>query len=118
MAPDGFGGIGQRGPFEVLPGRRCPLDSFPLVGFFRTLLSPGFAPPEEQAFCDSTRPSCSVGGRYLDANDAFSQMLGRPLDEIRGRTAAELGFWVDPTNRDEMVGQLREPGRVIAFPRS
>ena len=51
-------------------------------------------------------------GRYLDVNDAFLQMLGYSRLNVIGRTATELGLWVRPSSRLEMVRKLEEGGRV------
>jgi two-component system, cell cycle sensor histidine kinase and response regulator CckA len=51
-------------------------------------------------------------GRYLDANEAFLLMLGYARSDVIGRTATELGFWVRPAYRLEMVRKLEEGGRV------
>src|SRR6202140_5282785 len=51
-------------------------------------------------------------GRYLDVNDAFLLMLGYTRSEVIGRTATELGFWVQPAYRLEMVKKLEEGRRV------
>lgn len=45
-------------------------------------------------------------GRYLDVNHAFLQMLGFERREVIGRTAAELGIWADPEDRERMVQGL------------
>jgi two-component system cell cycle sensor histidine kinase/response regulator CckA len=52
---------------------------------------------------------------YLDINDAFLQLLGYTRADIIGRAATELNIWVDRRDRDSMVQQLSETGRVIAF---
>ena len=38
-------------------------------------------------------------GRYVDANDAYTKMMGYQQEEIVGKTANELGIWVDPEDR-------------------
>ncbi|MBI2925078.1 MAG: PAS domain S-box protein [Verrucomicrobia bacterium] len=47
-------------------------------------------------------------GRYLKVNEAFLRMFGYTRDEVIGRTASELGIWVDPTQRARVVDGLRE----------
>src|SRR5205085_8239250 len=51
-------------------------------------------------------------GRFLDVNDAFLQMLGYEREQVIGRTAFELGFWVDPEVRTRLLQQLRLSGTV------
>ena len=51
-------------------------------------------------------------GRYLDINEAFLLMLGYARSDVIGRTAMELGFWVLPSDRLEMVRKLEEGRRV------
>jgi two-component system, cell cycle sensor histidine kinase and response regulator CckA len=54
-------------------------------------------------------------GRYLDVNEAFLLMLGYKRSDVIGRTAPDLGFWVLPPHRLEMVRKLEEGGRVRGF---
>jgi two-component system, cell cycle sensor histidine kinase and response regulator CckA len=49
-------------------------------------------------------------GEYLDINDVFLRELGFRREEVIGRTAAELGLWVSPGSREEMLALLREHG--------
>jgi two-component system, cell cycle sensor histidine kinase and response regulator CckA len=56
--------------------------------------------------------STEMDGRYLDVNDAFLLMVGYTRSDIIGRTASELGYWVRPAYRLEMVQKLEEGGRV------
>jgi PAS domain S-box-containing protein len=45
-------------------------------------------------------------GRYLDVNHAFLQMLDYERRDVIGRTAAELGVWLDPEDRDRLLRAL------------
>jgi len=47
--------------------------------------------------------STVADGRYLDVNHAFLQMLGYERRDIIGRTAAELGIWADPADRQRLI---------------
>lgn len=63
-----------------------------------------------KAFRSSPLPisiSTLMEGRYMDVNRAFLQMLGYERREIIGRTALELGIWLDPEDRERMLGALR-----------
>ncbi len=59
--------------------------------------------------------STETDGRYLDVNEAFLQMLGYQRREVIGRTAQDLNFWAEPSDRVEMIRQLEETGRVTEF---
>jgi two-component system cell cycle sensor histidine kinase/response regulator CckA len=54
-------------------------------------------------------------GRYVDANDAFTKMMGYRREEIVGKTAHELGIWVDPEDRRQMVQQVDQTERKEAL---
>ena len=45
-------------------------------------------------------------GRYLDVNHAFLQMLGYERKDVIGRSAADLGLWVEPQDRSRLLEQL------------
>ena len=51
-------------------------------------------------------------GRLIEANLGFEEITGWKRDEVIGRTALELNFWVDPSERDLMVEELKA-GRDI-----
>ncbi len=51
-------------------------------------------------------------GFYLDVNDAFLHTTGYKREEVLGRTSKELGIWVDPKERDEIVRILKKKGIV------
>jgi PAS domain S-box-containing protein len=51
-------------------------------------------------------------GRFLDVNDAFVRMMGHQREDVLGRTALELGFWVNPEDRGRIADELREAGQV------
>ncbi len=56
--------------------------------------------------------STNADGRYLDVNDAFLEMVKHQRRDVIGRTATELGFWVEPAHRSAMLRQLEKDGRV------
>ena len=71
-----------------------------------------------KAFRSSPLPitiSTRADGRYLDANEAFLRMMGRPWQEIVGHTASELNVWAFPEDRARMVEALDRDGRVSAL---
>ncbi len=51
-------------------------------------------------------------GRYIEVNDAFMRISGYRREEVIGRTSGELGIWVDPKEREEMVPVLKKDGAV------
>jgi len=51
-------------------------------------------------------------GRHLDVNEAALRHSGYTRDEMLGRTKPELGFWVAPERRQELVRLLHAQGRV------
>jgi PAS domain S-box-containing protein len=51
-------------------------------------------------------------GRCLDANDAFLRMVGYKREELVGRRVAEIGFWEKLEERQAMVRQVTQTGRV------
>ena len=54
-------------------------------------------------------------GRILDVNEAALRMYGYTRDEVIGRSAAELGVYVDPAQREELAARLGEQGQVERF---
>ncbi len=55
-------------------------------------------------------------GKILEVNSAALQMYGYARESVIGRTVAELGVYVNPGQRDEMVQGLRAQGGVDRFP--
>ena len=59
--------------------------------------------------------SCVVtlkDGRFIDANQAFLDLIGRSLEELVGRTSLEMGFWEENRDRATFVQQLMEKGTL------
>ena len=48
-------------------------------------------------------------GKFIDANQAFLDLIGRSLKDLLGRTSVELGFW-QGGRREFFLNQLREHG--------
>jgi PAS domain S-box-containing protein len=61
-------------------------------------------------------------GRFVDVNDAFERRYGYSRQEIVGRTVFEIGIWDDPSERLQMLNEIRQRGsvrnRVTRFKRS
>jgi two-component system cell cycle sensor histidine kinase/response regulator CckA len=51
-------------------------------------------------------------GRYVDVNEAFLKLSGRPRSEVIGRTVFELGVWSNHDLRSRVIDKLRRDGRV------
>lgn len=56
--------------------------------------------------------SSLADGRYIEVNEALENTLGYCREEIIGRTAAEIGIWENPVERDRLVRLLKEGNRV------
>ncbi|BEP91747.1 hypothetical protein GmRootA79_01310 [Acidovorax sp. A79] len=55
-------------------------------------------------------------GRYIDVNPAFCEVLGRPRDEVIGRTSSELKIWASEQERARLVDTFRREGKVDRLP--
>jgi len=54
-------------------------------------------------------------GRYVEVNGSFLERSGFQREEVIGRTAQEMGVWVDPVEREKMMRILREQGSLSNF---
>jgi two-component system cell cycle sensor histidine kinase/response regulator CckA len=52
------------------------------------------------------------GGVYLEVNDTFLELTGYTRDEIVGKSALDLGTWVDPEDRRRALQIIEEKGYV------
>ena len=53
------------------------------------------------------------GSEFLDVNEKFLKILGRPRSEVQG--APSVSFWADPQERAELVRRLQAEGHVTDF---
>src|SRR5262249_35188332 len=53
--------------------------------------------------------------RHLDVNEAAVRHSGYTREEMLGHTKPELGFWVAPDQRDDLLHQLLAKGQVRDF---
>lgn len=60
----------------------------------------------------ATTLSTRVEGRYIDANDAFLRLLNYDSKDLVGHTVAELGIWVDPEARNNLMRLIESQGRA------
>src|SRR5215216_4375034 len=51
-------------------------------------------------------------GRLIEVNDAFVRAIGYSREELIGRPVAELGIWVDHSQREEGLKTLRAGGSI------
>ena len=54
-------------------------------------------------------------GRYVEVNGSFLDRSGFQREEVIGRTAQEMGVWVDPAEREKMMRILYEQGSLRNF---
>jgi diguanylate cyclase (GGDEF)-like protein/PAS domain S-box-containing protein len=54
-------------------------------------------------------------GRYLEVNQRWLELFGFTREEAIGRTAFELGVWVDPAERARFVTEVEQRGTVKNF---
>ena len=55
-------------------------------------------------------------GRFTLVNEAFTDLTGWSAAEAIGRTSLELGIWIDPAERKELVARLHDGERVLNVP--
>ena len=51
-------------------------------------------------------------GRYLDVNESFARLVGRPREALVGHTSGEMGLWAHPTQRQALLDRLLVDGRA------
>ena len=51
-------------------------------------------------------------GRIIDVNERFSRLLGYTREEMIGRTTLDVGIWVDPTQRRQIVEAIEASRQV------
>jgi len=54
-------------------------------------------------------------GKFLEVNDAFERALGYTKEEAIGRTSLELGIWLSPDDRQQMVDAIGNSRRLMNF---
>jgi len=51
-------------------------------------------------------------GKLLEVNEAFERVMGFSRDEVIGKTAAELGLWANPTDRERVMQIFLADGKL------
>ena len=51
-------------------------------------------------------------GKFIDANEAFQNLVGISIENLIGHTSVELGFWVEGKARASFIRQLKEQGAL------
>jgi len=51
-------------------------------------------------------------GRYMDVNEGYERLTGYKREEVIGRTVRDIGYWVDPSERDTLLSRLQRDGRA------
>ena len=51
-------------------------------------------------------------GRFIDANQAFLNLIGTSLESLIGNTSVELGYWDKGGDRESFVQKLKEQGTL------
>ena len=62
-------------------------------------------------FHSSPIATCVVtveNGKFIDANEAFQNLIGVSLENLIGRTSVELGYWQEGGDREAFVHQLKQ----------
>lgn len=63
-----------------------------------------------KAFLSSPLPvtiSTFKEGLYLEVNDAFLHLIGRPREQVIGYTSQELGIWATPADRMKLIEKFK-----------
>ena len=47
-----------------------------------------------------------MDSRFIEVNDTFEHMTGWRRDEVIGRTPYDIGIWVEPNQRSDIVQRL------------
>jgi diguanylate cyclase (GGDEF)-like protein/PAS domain S-box-containing protein len=64
---------------------------------------------------ESISISTEADGEYVEVNEAYERMLGYRREDVIGRSALDLGVWVDGLERQALVRKVQRDGRVEGF---
>jgi PAS domain S-box-containing protein len=54
-------------------------------------------------------------GRFIEVNDAASYIFGYSREELIGKSASELGIWLNKEDRDAFIVQVTMQGRLAQY---
>src|SRR5262249_10300308 len=57
----------------------------------------------------------AIDSRIMEVNPAFTRLFGYRADEATGKTALQLGLWVDSRDMERFLKNLSESGEVVGF---
>ena len=73
----------------------------------------------EEKFAKAFRASPQVisisrvaDGVFKEINESFTRVVGYSREETIGHSSKELGLWVNPSDREDMINRLKKHGRV------
>jgi PAS domain S-box-containing protein len=61
---------------------------------------------------DSFSINVFPSGPYLDVNEGFTRLTGYSREETLGKTPSDMNLWLDPSERSQLLGQLKEKGEL------
>lgn len=64
---------------------------------------------------DAVTISSMEDGRYLYVNDGFCRITGYAKEEVIGKTAFDLGLYVNPADRERLLANLQDKDTVEGF---
>jgi two-component system cell cycle sensor histidine kinase/response regulator CckA len=63
-----------------------------------------------------TTVTSRADGRFLEANPAFFKTTGYDPQKTLGRLSAEVGLWIDPAEREQVMSELESRGSLEGRP--
>lgn len=54
-------------------------------------------------------------GVHIDVNEKWLTTLGFNREEVIGKSAVELGVWDNPSDRERLIGEISDHGRIDSF---
>jgi PAS domain S-box-containing protein len=54
-------------------------------------------------------------GRYVELNRTMAQLFGKSPEQIIGQSTIEVGYWVNPSDRDKFVAALNKSGKISNY---
>lgn len=68
-----------------------------------------------QTCLDAVSINRLVDGLYIDVNPAFVEITGYPREALVGHTSLDMGIWLEPTARAQMIARLQRDGLCRSF---